>query len=168
MEVGGVNLFIAPSLLNHSCAPSCFWESDEENQFQLMTCGVAAGEEISISYLASKELDRLTVPERRDTLAIHWLFFCLCKCCTAVSPMPLCSQCSGQYDVFLSFLHENPYGEFDVDCSACDLQNVEVHHGYYLHCTKCEHDLCPGCAHAAAEAQGLCPSKPGVDAAALV
>jgi len=79
LEAGG--LYLAASMLSHSCAPNAAWHLDEANSFHLHArARIREGEEITIPYLGVDDLC-LPTPDRREILSATKDFVCSCERC---------------------------------------------------------------------------------------
>jgi len=158
---GGLELFLGPSMLSHSCDPNCHWSYDMDDHFGLSTnCeGLVKDEEATISYLPEGTLAEGT-SQRRDALAVSWAFFCRCRRCEQQA-MPMCPECVGKpMSVVMSDLEEPVYPGLCVFCDDCKKDDLQGAHGYFLHCWSCDGDLCPDCGAARSEAHALQEQKP--------
>ena len=71
------------AMCSHSCQPNAIWHTDDDSQFILQARGpIAAGEEVTITYLSGGDLC-LTTPDRRRHLALAKKFHCTCLRCVA-------------------------------------------------------------------------------------
>merc|ERR1712113_131772 len=76
-----LGVWLTPSFVSHSCFPTCSWNSDQDGTFVLSASRViAAGEELTISYISQEDLDQ-PVSHRRELLAESKGFFCNCARC---------------------------------------------------------------------------------------
>jgi len=76
-------IYLAASMLSHSCAPNAAWHQDDANSFILQARGpIADGEEITIPYLGPTDLC-LPTPDRRRILSATKAFVCGCDRCAA-------------------------------------------------------------------------------------
>lgn len=48
-------------------------------------------------------------------------------------------------EVVLTRKEEDVYVDTEVNCDYCDADDLHNKHGYFLHCSSCEHDICPKC-----------------------
>jgi len=141
-----LTLYLAPSLINHSCAPNCDFGICADGRFSLIAGenGLLADTELSISYLPLEDL-ALATHARREHLAQSWLFFCRCTLC--LDSQPSCNVCQHPFAVLLSNVDDDPYLGRGANCDDCTKEALSHagEHFYYFHCRGCEQDICPPC-----------------------
>eukprot|EP00927_Polykrikos_kofoidii_P036448 TRINITY_DN30773_c0_g1_i2.p1 TRINITY_DN30773_c0_g1~~TRINITY_DN30773_c0_g1_i2.p1 ORF type:complete len:591 (-),score=123.65 TRINITY_DN30773_c0_g1_i2:73-1845(-) len=80
-KVDGLTVFFFSSLMSHSCLPSAVWHYDVSGNFVLKARrGIAAGEEVTVSYLSEAEL-LFHASARRRLLSDSKQFWCTCERC---------------------------------------------------------------------------------------
>lgn len=78
---GAVAIFLATSMLNHSCTPNVRWQV-QGTILQLYACrDIAPGEELCVNYLGSRS-HGMDVEGRQAKLRASWGFTCTCPACT--------------------------------------------------------------------------------------
>lgn len=118
LEAGVV--YLAASMLSHSCAPNAAWHQDGANSFILHARGhIREGEEITIPYLGPSELC-LPSSDRRAILSTTKAFHCTCERCAApLDPARAftCPGCGGASA--LAATEPSAEGADALVCSAC-------------------------------------------------
>lgn len=145
-----LHLYVAPSMLSHSCSPNCVKQYGEAGEMEILAGigGLTVGDEATISYLETGALERSTLC-RREVLACSWLFYCECLTCKSVEA-PSCPACLGNdvpsMVVCMSMTEEPLYPGHDVVCDSCLEEDLQASFGYFFHCMECDTDFCPPCA----------------------
>jgi len=86
-------VYFLPSFMSHSCAPSASWCNGEGQSFELRARqDLAAGDEITISYLSEAGLLEPTI-DRRSSLHASKGFWCSCERCSAQSDLSRGMRC---------------------------------------------------------------------------
>mmetsp|Transcript_130269 Transcript_130269/g.416591 ORF Transcript_130269/g.416591 Transcript_130269/m.416591 type:complete len:499 (+) Transcript_130269:306-1802(+) len=97
-SVGAGGVYLAASMLSHSCAPNAAWHLDEANNFNLHArADIEEGQEVTIPYLSIADLC-LPIPDRRAHLQSSKDFWCSCERCTAGvddTRVFMCPRCGG-------------------------------------------------------------------------
>uniref|UniRef100_A0A7S4PTX5 SET domain-containing protein n=2 Tax=Alexandrium monilatum TaxID=311494 RepID=A0A7S4PTX5_9DINO len=76
-------MYLAASMLSHSCSPNAAWHMDEANSFILHARKpIREGEEVTIPYLSPADLC-LPTGDRREILSTSKAFWCGCERCVA-------------------------------------------------------------------------------------
>lgn len=78
----GFSTFFLPSFLSHSCRPNCMWHYEGDSFVLRARESIAAGDEVTVSYLSEEALLESTA-SRRKQLEVTTHFTCECDRCTA-------------------------------------------------------------------------------------
>lgn len=90
----GTGLYWPTNLMNHSCRPNCVAVFSGGRQFIVPSRAIAAGDELTISYIDQGIED---VPTRKLTLSQEYFFECECA---------RCAQQEHEYDPRIKFAHQ--------------------------------------------------------------
>lgn len=105
-------MFFCAAMMSHSCSPNTAWHLDDASSFILQARRpIAAGEEITISYLSPADLC-LPTADRREILQVSKGFRCCCERCFSVLDGARgfrCPRCAG-FDAFASEATDESFG----------------------------------------------------------
>lgn len=121
LEAGG--LYVAASMLSHSCAPNAAWHLDDANSFILHArAQIDEGEEITIPYLSVADLC-LPTPDRREILRASKDFTCCCvRCIAALDDARTfsCPLCGGRAAAVMVPQEDSAAAGLSADAVACN------------------------------------------------
>ncbi|KAL8427614.1 hypothetical protein Efla_005789 [Eimeria flavescens] len=79
----GYVIYFMPSFCSHSCLPNALWSTDDDSNFLFFPrASIAAGDEVTLTYLAEDDMLR-SVSHRRSLLDGAKDFKCMCERCVA-------------------------------------------------------------------------------------
>nr|CEL68313.1 TPA: histone lysine methyltransferase, SET, putative [Neospora caninum Liverpool] len=124
----GYVIYFMPSFSSHSCLPNALWFTDEDHTFVLRTrADIAAGDEVTLTYLSEEDLMRPTL-HRRRVLSETKDFICACERCAAPVDFSRgfrCPSC-GVGTVYVEPDAELSVEEVDEVFAAAGSQTVEA------------------------------------------
>lgn len=115
----GFSTFFLPSFLSHNCRPNCMWHYEHDDFVLRAREDIAAGDEITVSYLAEESLLEST-EGRRAQLEATKHFTCHCQTCEApldASRGFRCLRCKDG-EIFLC-TDDDPATGGGLACSMC-------------------------------------------------
>ena len=91
-DCGGI--FLEVSRFNHSCLPNArtSWNSDINRMRVYALRDIAVGDEIFVSYLASRNVYGSSRAQRQDRLTNRYMFTCACTACGLQGPAAVASD----------------------------------------------------------------------------
>ncbi|CAE8610232.1 unnamed protein product [Polarella glacialis] len=119
-EPVGFSTFFLPSFVSHDCRPNCMWHYEGDSFVMRARKAIAAGDEITVSYLAEEALLESTA-SRRTQLEATKHFLCNCGTCSATLDLVRGFACPGckEGEVFLDVRGERPASAAQGACRRC-------------------------------------------------